>query len=170
VPGFGVLSNRLERELDLACRGMWREPVFIEARCFREPFVVDPPCTLNSQSAANDHICNSSWFQKLDTESARTKASDVDQLLNDRYQEAQNRLDDGSWRIEFAGKEIFHEVGSRIFDRTTNRGYSPTPSEFDIDLAKDIAVSQVSSHSVPMDLVDLLAALKSRIAPTPTAP
>ena len=139
-------------------------------RRFREPFVVDPPCTLSSHSAARDHICNSPWFQKLDTESARTKESDIDQLLNDRYQEAQNRLKDGTWRIEFAGKEIFRETGSRIFDRTMNRGYNPTPADFDIDLAKDIAVSQVASGSRPTDLVDLLAALKSRIARTPSAP
>jgi len=147
-----------------------REVVAELKRRFREPFVIDPPCTLNSQSAAKDHICNSPWFQKLDTESARTKESDIDQLLNDRYQEAQNRLKDGTWRIEFAGKEIFHETGSRIFDRTMNRGYNPTPADFDIDLAKDIAVSQVASGSRPTDLVDLLAALKSRIARTPSAP
>jgi len=146
-----------------------REAVAELKRRFREPFVRDPPCTLNSHSAAKDHICNSPWFQKLAAESARTKASDVDQLLNDSYQEAQNRLIDGTWRIDFAGKEIFHEIGNRIFDRTKNRGYSPTPMEFDIDLAKDIAVSQVASSSVPIDLVDLRAALKSRIAPPPPA-
>ena len=147
-----------------------REVVAELKRRFREPFVVDPPCTLNSHSAARDHICNSPWFQKIDAESARTKAPDIDQLLNDSYQDARTRLNDGSWRIDFAGKEIFHDVGSRIFDRSLHRGYSPTPLEFDIDLAKDIATSQVASSSVPTDLVDLLAALKSRIARTPPAP
>jgi hypothetical protein len=176
-----LFNNRGLSETDIqtiieegASRLCWwaacREVVAESKRRFREPFVIDPPCTLNSQSAAKDHICNSPWFQKLDTESARTKESDIDQLLNDRYQEAQNRLKDGTWRIEFAGKEIFRETGSRIFDRTMNRGYNPTPADFDIDLAKDIAVSQVASGSRPTDLVDLLAALKSRIARTPSAP
>src|SRR5208337_2444711 len=63
-----------------------------------------------------DHICNSPWFQKLDTESARTKESDIDQLLNDRYQEAQNRLKDGTWRIEFAGKEILPSARELVRD------------------------------------------------------
>ena len=176
-----LFNNRGLSETDIqtiieeaASRLCWwaacREVVAELKRRFREPFVIDPPCTLNSQSAAKDHICNSPWFQKLDTESARTKESDIDQLLNDRYQEAQNRLKDGTWRIEFAGKEIFRETGSRIFDRTMNRGYNPTPADFDIDLAKDIAVSQVASGSRPTDLVDLLAALKSRIARMPSAP
>ena len=33
-----------------------REVVAELKRRFREPFVIDPPCTLNSQSAAKDHI------------------------------------------------------------------------------------------------------------------
>src|SRR5271166_1570816 len=94
-----------------------REVVAELKRRFREAFVDDPPCTLNSHSEARDHICNSPWFQKLDTESARTKAPDVDQLLNDSYREAHNRLSDDSWRIEFAGKEILRVTGSQIFDR-----------------------------------------------------
>jgi hypothetical protein len=123
-------------------------------RRFREPFVSDPP---------------SEWFKKLDSETAKTKESDIDRLLNDGFEKAQNRVKDGSWRINFAGKEIFRGIGSRICDRQRMRGYKPTPAEFDIDLAKDIAAWQVKSRSVPPDLTDLLAALKARIARTPPA-
>ena len=41
-----------------------REVVAELKRRFREPFVIDPPCTLNSQSAAKDHICNSPCDQR----------------------------------------------------------------------------------------------------------
>src|SRR5271157_1096717 len=75
-------------------------------RRFREPFVADPPCTLDSQDAAKDQICGSEWFKKLESETAKTKVSDIDQLLIDSFKRARDRLGDGSWRINFAGKEI----------------------------------------------------------------
>jgi hypothetical protein len=148
----------------------YREVVAELKRRFREPFVGDPPCSLDSQTAAKDHICNSPWFQKLDKESARSKVSDVEKLLKGNYKTAQRRLKDGTWRIEFAGKEIFRDVGGRIFDQRKSRGQMPTGVEYDIDLAKDIADSQLASGAVPPDLVDLLNALKSRIARTAAAP
>jgi hypothetical protein len=77
---------------------------------------------------------------------------------------AQANLADGTWRVEFAGKEIYHDVGSRICDRTVLSGYRPTPVEFDIDLAKDVAAWQSANNRVPPDLADLLAALRLRIA------
>jgi hypothetical protein len=131
---------------------------------FRADFVPDPPCTLASLGEAKSHICGSSWFSKLGTEVARTTPDDVDLLLANEHALAQNQLRDGSWREYFAGKEIFRDIGSRMCDRTALRGYHPTQSEFDVALAKDVAVSQVASGSVPSDLTDLLSALKSRIA------
>jgi hypothetical protein len=132
-------------------------------RRFRADFVRDPPCTLASQVEAKSHICGASWFSKLGTEVARMTQSDVDQLLADGYALAQNQLQDGTWLEQFAGKEIFRDIGSRICDRTALRGYNPTQSEFDVALAKDVAKAQVNSSSVPSDLTDLLEALKSRI-------
>ncbi len=132
-------------------------------RRFREPFVPDPPCTLLSQNAARDHICGSDWFGKLESETARTKATDIDQLLASRFIDAQRSLADGSWRSEFAGKEIFHDIGSRICNRQRIHGGRTTSLEFDIDLAKDVAAWQVESDVVPPDLMELLAALKARV-------
>jgi hypothetical protein len=150
--------------------GACRQVVAELKRRFREPFVSDPPRTLASQGEAKAHICDSSWFKKLASESARTEESHIDQLLADGFTLAQSQLNDGSWRTHFAGMEIFRDIGSRICDRTRITGYLPKGVEFDVDLAKDIAASQVASSSIPLDLSALLAALKRRIAPTPSAP
>ena len=89
APRKGIFRRSSRRPpVGFAGGGACREAVAELKRRFREPFVVDPPCTLSSHSAARDHICNSPWFQKLDAESARTKAPEIDQLLNDRYQDA----------------------------------------------------------------------------------
>ncbi len=100
----------------------------------------------------------------------KTNVPEIEQLLTASHAQALQQIQDSTWRVEFAGKEVFHDIGSRICDQTTIRGYGPTSLEFDIDLAKDVAASQVASGSVPINLVDLLSALKSRIARTPPAP
>ena len=169
--GLHPIQIMLEAAASCLCWwGACREVVAELKRRFREPFVSDPPRTLASQVEAKAHICDSSWFKKLASESARTEESHIDQLLADGFTLAQGQLNDGSWRTHFAGKEIFRDIGSRICDRTRITGYIPKGVEFDVDLAKDIAASQVASGSRPTDLVDLLAALKSRIARTPSAP
>ena len=45
------------------------------------------------------------------------KESHVDQLLTKGFNLAKTRLAGGSWRTHFAGKEIFHDIGSRICNR-----------------------------------------------------
>ena len=78
------------------------------------------------------------------------------------------RLRDGSWRIDFSGKEFLRVIGSRIFNRAiAPRANQPSPAEFDTDLAKSIAAWQIANGAVPTDLSDLLAALKARISPSP---
>ncbi len=144
-----------------ACRDVVAE---LKVR-FREPFVPDPPCTLAGQDDARNHICESEWFKKLPSETRKSRKSDVSRLLSKNFTKAQKRLADGGWRTDFAGKEIFHDIGSRICDRQI-MSRPPRGVEFDIDLAKDVAAYQTRSRSIPSDLVDLLAALKARIART----
>ena len=140
---------------------------------FRDPFIPDPPCgTCADEVGAIDHICASHWFLKLSQEAARTTNDDVRQLLAEAHREAQSHLSNGNWRIEFAGKEIYRDVGSRICDRKDPalRHYRPTQVEFDIDLAKDIAVWQSANGQVPHELVELLAALRSRVTASTPSP
>ncbi len=138
---------------------------------FRDPFVADPACgTIADEASYVDHICTSNWFGKLAQEAARTTREDVRDLLADAHLRAQSQLSDGTWRTEFAGKEIYRDVGSRICDLTapTLRGY--TPKMVDIDLAKDVAAGQAANSRVPHDLLDLLAALRSRISTATPSP
>jgi hypothetical protein len=152
-----------------ACR---RVVAKLKAR-FREQFIPDPPCgTIADESAAFNHICHSGWFRKLSHEAGRSTESDVKKLLSAANRLARFQLNRGSWRTEYAGKEIYRDIGSRICDRTSPalRGYQPTQVEFDVDLAKDIAVGQLANNRVPHDLVALLEALRLRIgtaAPSP---
>jgi hypothetical protein len=146
-----------------ACRQVVAE---LKSR-FRDSFIADPPCgVIADEVNALGHICDSDWFRKLPREAARTSQEDVRQILDVAHQNAQSHLTDGNWRIEFAGKEIYHDIGSRICNRNADdlRGYRPTTVEFAIDLAKSIAAWQSANSRVPQDLVDLLAALRLRIA------
>ncbi len=152
-----------------ACR---RVVAKLKAR-FREQFVPDPPCgTIADESAALNHIRQSGWFRKLSHEAGRSTESDVGKLLSAAHRLASFQLKRGSWREDFAGKEIYHDVGSRICNRNHRslRGYQPTQVEFDIALAKDVAAEQVANNQVPHDLVDLLAALRFRISSTTPSP
>jgi hypothetical protein len=142
-------------------------------RRFRVEFVPDPPCgTIADEAGAIDHICASPWFVKLAGEVARTTHDDVRRLLVGAHQEAQIQLADGTWRQQFAGKEIYRDVGSRICDRTAPalRGYRPTQVEFDVDLAKDVAAGQFASNRVPHDLVELLRALRNQTGAMTASP
>jgi hypothetical protein len=148
-----------------------REVVAELKRRFRHSFVDDPPCSLRSHNAARDHICGSKWFKKLGAMTAKTKVQDIDRLLAASFDKAQRRLANNSWRSHFAGKEILsagkeilHDIGSRLCDRT--QLVKPvTRHDFDINIAKDVADWQVRHRKVPRDLVVLLEVLKARIAP-----
>ncbi len=80
----------------------------------------------------------------------------------DRHHAASGKLVDGSWRTEFAGKEILRQVGTQIVD-WTNMPRPATKVEFESDLAKEVADWQVQNQAVPSDLVELRLALKERI-------
>jgi hypothetical protein len=137
-------------------------------RRFRAGFLGDPSCDVNSEDQARDHICRSPWFQRLASEVSRTTVADVHQLLSDAHSRASQSLTDGSWKVEFAGKEILHDVSSRICHLPGLR--NPNPAQFDEDLAKEIGAWQRQYQAVPPDLGELLGALQQRIARGPTRP
>jgi hypothetical protein len=140
-------------------------------RRFRHDFMPDPTCPpVESEAQARAHICQSPWFVKLAQETGRTTEADVHQLLSDHHLTATQSLVDGRWKAEFAGKDIFHDVGSRICHLPGLQGYKPSPAEFDEDLAKEIGVWQRENNAVPSDLIDLLSALQQRIARARTRP
>jgi hypothetical protein len=144
-----------------ACRDAIAEP----KRRFREPFVPDPKQSVIDEATARAHICGSAWFLKLATETGRSSAADVHALLTGSYAIASGRLADGTWRQDFAGKEILRDVAGWMCDRTKIPRFPPSDAEFYSDLAKAIAVWQVANSTVPADLTDLLTALIARIGP-----
>ncbi|HWE37167.1 MAG TPA: hypothetical protein VG406_11425 [Isosphaeraceae bacterium] len=129
---------------------------------FRDDLIRDPPCDIDEPRALA-HIIESPWFKKLGDEIGKTSAADVHSLLSEAHANARGRITDGDWRWEFAGKEIFRDVESRICNRTRHKPGSSTKEAL-IDLAKDVAQWQSSNQRVHQDLVDLLNALKIRIA------
>ncbi len=149
-----------------ACRDVVAEM----RRRFREGFLGDPSRAVMTQDTAQAHICGSPWFRRLPREIAGTTEADIHQLLDEAHRKAERALADGSWRTEFAGKEILRDVGSRICDRNKIPGYRPTASQFDEDLAKEVGAWQRDNQKVPEDLMELLAALRQRIARPPAGP
>ncbi len=138
-------------------------------RRFREPFVPDPSQSVIDGSSAHAHICGSDWFVKLGTEAGRS-AADVHSLLAAAHGEARGRLADGTWRQEFAGKEVLRDVAGWICDRTKIPRFPRPDSEFHADLAKGVAAWQVANGAVPPDLSVLRTALEARIARPSPAP
>jgi hypothetical protein len=136
---------------------------------FREGFVGDPSCELTGKSEAHDHICDSAWFRRLASECGRTTPDEIGQLIDDAYQKADRSLADGSWKNEFAGKEILRDVGSRICDQTKLRSRSPSQAVFDEDLAKQVGEWQRLNGAVRIDLTELRQALHQRIERQKTA-
>jgi hypothetical protein len=123
-----------------------------------------PPVT--TEASARDHITQSNWFRTLPRKSSRLTEVRVHRLLTRAHARALIRVQNGSWRVDFSGKEFLRLIGNRIFNRAVApRTYQPGPAEFDSDLAKAVAAWQVANQAVPTDLSDLLAALKARISP-----
>ncbi len=154
--------------MNVAGRLRWwaacRDVVAELRRRFREGFLNDPSCAISTEDQARDHICRSPWFLKLGQEIGRTTIPDVHQLLVDAHRAAEQSLGDGRWRTEFAGKEILHDVRSRICHLPGIPNYGPGAAQFDEDLAKEVGAWQRQNNAIPADLRDLLGALQQRIA------
>jgi hypothetical protein len=130
-----------------------------------------PP--VDTEETAREHIIQSDWFRDLQRKSSGMTETRVIRLLAWVHARASRTRLDGSWRISFSGKEILRGIGNRIFNRALAPRTAPTSApgfDIDIDLAKSIAAWQVANKAVPADLIDLLAALKARIAPSIPAP
>jgi len=144
-----------------------REVVADFRRRFRGDFLHDPNPEMQDELQARRHICESGWFKKLAKEAAASTEPEVHRSVKEAHIRATARLADGSWREEFAGKEILRYVGSRICDRTRIHGVVPKGAAFDAELAKQIAAWQKDEKSIPPKLSDLLAALKRQVANPP---
>jgi hypothetical protein len=103
-------------------------------RRFREAFVTDPSQSVTDEATARAHICGSSWFGKLVTEVGRSTEADVHALLASSHASASARLANGTWREDFAGKEILRDVAGWMCDRTTIPKFPPSDVEFYFDL------------------------------------
>ena len=164
IDAVAIESRMAGKASQLSWWAACRDAIAELKRRFREPFVPDPKQSVIDEATARAHICGSPWFVKLATETGRSSEADVHSLLASSHGEATARLVDGTWRLDFAGKEILRDVAGWMCDRTQIPKFPSTDSEFYIDLAKAIAVCQRTNGAVPADLTDLLAALKARIA------
>ena len=143
-----------------------REVIAELKRRFREPFVADPGQSVVDHSTAREHICQSTWFLKLTDEATRSAVGDIHALLDAQHILARGRLADGSWRQDFAGKEILRDVAGWMCERPRDRPF-PSDPVFFADLAKEVGTWQLAREMVPPDLSELLTALKARITPPP---
>ncbi len=136
---------------------------------FFDHFVTHPTTPpVDSEATARDHIVQSRWFQSLPAKTSKLSEGRVDRLLKAAHRDAEAMTRDGRWRSEFAGKEILHVVGNYIFRRLPRQSaYHPTTTQFDADLAKEVADWQVAHGAIPDELTELLAGLKARVAPPP---
>jgi hypothetical protein len=168
----GLDVGPIERRMSTKASGLcwWaacRESIAVLKLRFREPFIPDPTQAITDELSARAHICGSEWFNKLAGGAAQATVADVHALLSANHTAATERLADGSWRKEFAGKEILRDVAGWICDRPQIARFPPRDVDFYSDLAKGIASWQVVNGAVPAELTELLAALRARIAQPP---
>jgi hypothetical protein len=111
----GLDVGPIERRMSTKASGLcwWaacRESIAVLKLRFREPFIPDPTQAITDELSARAHICGSEWFNKLAGGAAQSTVADVHALLSANHTAATERLADGSWRKEFAGKEILRDV------------------------------------------------------------
>jgi hypothetical protein len=145
-----------------ACRAALAE---LKSR-FHEGFTPDPGQNVNHERAACDYIRQSQWFRELEAKTSRSIA-DVDSLVKVAHSSALERLEDGSWREDFAGKEILRDVLSRLCDQPRIPNFPSSHEEFHADVAKEIAAWQAVNHAIPDDLHALHEALRARVGMSP---
>jgi len=139
-------------------------------RRFREPFVPDPRQSVIDEATAQAHICQSAWFLKLASEAGRSAEADIRILLTEAHAVANLHLADGTWRQDFAGKEILRNVAGWMCDRTVMPRFPPRDQDFYSDLAKGVGAWQADNGFIPHALTELRAALEARIAPPSPLP
>jgi hypothetical protein len=164
--GASAIEAQIEAKAGQLC--WWaacRETIAELKRRFRESFISEPTQAVVDEASARAHVCRSPWFANLSNNATRSTEPDVHRLLADSHAIAMGWLGDGTWRQEFAGKEILRHVAGWMCDRTKIERFPARDADFYADLAKEIAAWQVNAGAVPPDLADLLAALKARIAP-----
>ena len=158
-----------------AARVCWwsacRQVVSHIRRRFYGDFMTHPRVSaVTTEAMARDYITRSRWFITLPRKASGLNQARIHRLLSRAHTSALSMLHDGKWRSEYSGKEILRAIGSRICNRAAAPNYRPSPSEFDADLAKDIAAWQAANGKIPTDLIELLDAMKARIEPPPPAP
>jgi hypothetical protein len=161
----GAIEEWLREKANALC--WWaacRETIAELKRRFREPFVADPSQAVIDQESACNHIINSPWYQKLDKEVDRSREDRVRTLLSENHDKATNWHADGTWRREFAGKELLRHVAGRMWDQTKRTSPLKPDANFYADLAKGIGDWQVNNGAIPLDLTNLLSAIRGRIA------
>lgn len=168
-----AIENQMRAKAGVLC--WWaacRETLDELKQRFREPFPSDPSQAVTDEFSALAYVCESVWFRKLADEAARSTVADVHARLVADHAVAADRLHDGSWRQEFAGKEIIRDVAGWMCDQTGVTHFPPRKAEFYSDLAKWVAAWQTANGAVPADLIDLRAALRERITrfSSPTTP
>lgn len=149
-----------------------RQVVSLLRERFQRDFMTHPKVpAVSTEAEAREHITHSPWFRALPRRASNWNDARIRRLLARAHSRALAMQQDGSWRREFPGKEIYRVIGSRIFDRVAAPGYrASSPSEFDADLAKEIADWQMANGAIPAELNELLRALTARVTSLPSTP
>jgi hypothetical protein len=115
---------------------------------------------VTNETQAREYIVQCSWFKELASRSSATSAVEIERMLAAAHTIAQTQLQDGTWRQEFSGKELFHEVRDWVY---THEVGQQSGIVRDSDLAKTLAEWQVANGRVPQELIELIQALRGKV-------
>ncbi|RLC12054.1 MAG: hypothetical protein DRI57_18160 [Deltaproteobacteria bacterium] len=116
-------------------------------------------CDIKSiQNAENHIITNHNWWNDFPANSADIQSLNyLRNNLQTAYNGNQGDLNNGSWKVNFSGKEIFRSVRGFLF----NESYA-SAEVMDTDLAKSVADWQIN-NKVPPELIELRDSIRTRL-------
>ena len=128
-------------------------------RTVLEDFPNHPTAAVVDQQTAEAFLLSKSWWNNFQTYSQTLTTADLENRLLTHHATVLSWIENGNWRNEFPGKELFRRIRSWVYTKPTP---GATPATQDSDLAKDLGEWQLANNRVPPELSELLTALKTR--------
>ena len=123
-------------------------------------FPSHPKCPeVADQAGAETYLLASPWYAGLATRAAGLSEAEVKNRLMNAHTQAVQQIANGSWQMEFSGKELFRHVRGYVY---TNPPQPASKATLDADVAKSVGRWQAQNGQIPAEIDELLKTLKAR--------
>lgn len=114
---------------------------------------------LNTLQDALSYITSKTWYQSVAQKAQHLSApTQIQADLVSAYQQYNTDLQSGDWERSYSGKEVYQQIRGWMTNYPNT-----TKADKDINFAKSIAEYQRTHQRIPQEVLDLKAALKTRV-------